>query len=282
MLPQLLTTFLDSATAFALPVTLLASSVSTVVVAAGWRRRRELLRRQGRPLSRRPDRTRPDDVRCRCAGCRFRDDSGDAAIRGPRRTAVRCAGTGSAARPCRAHRSSRLAPDPRRPCVTRHRAVALRSRAAGRRACRWPGADHCVDDGPHPDRALQASRLRPAESSPPCREPRWRSMYGPDRAPLLSCGCPPVRPAVAPASRLQTLDPASTSAWQSGSANAVPPGGNESSADRNLQSELAGFYQPRRRQRGITSCALFVSSCTTGPTISIMRGFLLCAPATAS
>ena len=50
MLPQLLTTFLDSATAFALPATLLASGVSTVVVAAGWRRRHELQRRQGQPL----------------------------------------------------------------------------------------------------------------------------------------------------------------------------------------------------------------------------------------
>ena len=50
MLPQMLTTFLDSATAFALPATLLASTVSTVFVVAGWRRRRELLQRQGRPL----------------------------------------------------------------------------------------------------------------------------------------------------------------------------------------------------------------------------------------
>ena len=51
MLPQMLTAFLDSATAFALPVTLLASTASTVFVVAGWRRRRELLQRQGRPLA---------------------------------------------------------------------------------------------------------------------------------------------------------------------------------------------------------------------------------------
>ncbi len=51
MLLQVLTAFLDSATAFALPATLLASSASTVFVVAGWRRRHELLQRQGRPLA---------------------------------------------------------------------------------------------------------------------------------------------------------------------------------------------------------------------------------------
>jgi signal transduction histidine kinase len=50
MLQQALTAILDRAAAAAFPVTLLALTVSAVIVVAGWRRRRSLLDRQGRPF----------------------------------------------------------------------------------------------------------------------------------------------------------------------------------------------------------------------------------------
>jgi hypothetical protein len=50
MLRQALTTAMDVAAAIALPVALLALTISTIVVAAGWRRRRDLLIRQSRPF----------------------------------------------------------------------------------------------------------------------------------------------------------------------------------------------------------------------------------------
>jgi len=50
MLQRGLTAILDSAAAVALPVTLLALTVSAVIVVAGWRWRRYLLQRQGRPI----------------------------------------------------------------------------------------------------------------------------------------------------------------------------------------------------------------------------------------
>ncbi len=50
MLSEALTVFLRSAAPIALPVMLLALSVSIVAVIAGWRRRGELLDRQNRPM----------------------------------------------------------------------------------------------------------------------------------------------------------------------------------------------------------------------------------------
>ena len=193
MLPQLLTTFLDSATAFALPATLLASSVSTVVVAAGWRRRRELLRRQGRPLVADPIELGQTTF---AAGVLDVGSETTAVMRQFERLAAqRFVALELAVQPdlVGAHRSSRLAPDPRRPCVTRHRAVALRSRAAGRRACRWPGADHCVGR-----RAAPRSRLagEPATAGGTPRRlagshdgDRCTGRTGHHRCPAVACRC---------------------------------------------------------------------------------------------
>ena len=54
MLPQLLTWVLDGAAMIAVPVGVLALTVSTIAVLAGWTRRREILQRQDRPFV--PDR----------------------------------------------------------------------------------------------------------------------------------------------------------------------------------------------------------------------------------
>ena len=211
MLPQVLTTFLDSATAFALPASLLASSVSTVVVAAGWRRRRDLLRRQGRPVNADP---------IELGQTTFAAVVLDV---GSETTAVMRQFEGLAAQRFVAlelavqpdlvvrHRSSRLAADPRRPCVTRHRTVAQRSRASGCRPCRWPGADHGIGR-----RAPPRSRLagEPATAGGMPRRlagrhdgDRCTGRTGYHRCPAVACRCDQRGPGI----EAETLDPAS--AW---------------------------------------------------------------------
>jgi hypothetical protein len=164
MLPQLLTTFLDSATAFALPATLLASGVSTLVVAAGWRRRLELQRRQGRPLVADPIELGQTTF---AAGVLDVGSETIAVMRQfERRAAQRFVALELAVQPDLVVRT-----DPR---ALRQILGDLVSRAIEQSPCGRVllAAAHVggrvqitvSDDGPHPDRALQASRLRPAES----------------------------------------------------------------------------------------------------------------------
>jgi hypothetical protein len=190
MLPQMLTAFLDSATAFALPVTLLASTASTVFVVAGWRRRRELLQRQGRPLAADP---------IELGQTTFASGLLDV---GSETTAVVSRFESLAAERFVA---LELAVQPGLSVHTDARALRqvlgdLVSRAIEQSPCGRVllVAAHVggrvqitvSDDGAPPIAPCRRAGYGRPNASPPCREPRWKSMHGLDRGPPLSCGCP--------------------------------------------------------------------------------------------
>ena len=95
--------------------------------------------------------------------------------------------------------------------VTSQPAIARRSRVAGSGALQWPGSDHCVGRrGPTliaPCRRVGCGRRN---ASPPCREPRWRSMLGQDRAPPVVLRLPAGATSRRSDIEAETLDPAST------------------------------------------------------------------------
>ena len=159
----MLTAFLDSATAFALPVTLLASTASTVFVVAGWRRRRELLQRQGRPLAADPIELGQTTFASGLLDVIPRRQRWSADLRASPRSgslpwnwrcspALRCTPMHA---PC-ARSSATLfhAPSSSRPAVVY---LLVAAHVGGRVQIT------VSDDGAPPDRDLQASRLRPAE-----------------------------------------------------------------------------------------------------------------------
>ena len=209
MLPQLLSTFLDSVTAFVLPATLLASGVSAVVVAAGWRQRNELLRRQGRPLVADPIALGQTTF---AAGVLDVGSETTAVMRQFERLAAqRFVALELAVQPDLA------ATDPR---ALRQILGDVVSRAIEQSPCGRVllAAAHVggrvqitvSDDGPHPDRALRASRLRPAESLAALQgatmEIDVRTEQGTTVVLRLPAGATSRRPGI----EAETLDPAST------------------------------------------------------------------------
>ena len=204
----------------------------------------------GPAACRRPDRTRPDDVRCRCAGCRFRDDSGDAA------NSRASPHSGSLRWNWQCSPASSVRTDPR---ALRQILGDLVSRAIEQSPCGRVllVAAHVggrvqitvSDDGPHPDRALQASRLRPAERLAALQgatmEIDARAGQGTTVVLRLPAGVTSRRPGI----EADALDPAS--AWalaERERERAVPPGGNGSSAASAGRQELADVDVRPERQ----------------------------------
>ncbi len=210
MLPQSLTTFLDSATAFAVPAILLASGVSTVAVAAGWRRRHELQRRQGQPLVAEPIELAQTTF---AAGVLDVGSETTAVMRQFERLA--------------AHRFVALELAVQPDLVVRTDPRALRqilgdlvSRAIEQSPCGRVllAAAHVggrvqitvSDDGPHPDRALQASRLRPAEHLAALQGATMEIDVRPEQGTTVVLRLPAGATSRRSDIEAETLDPAST------------------------------------------------------------------------
>jgi hypothetical protein len=209
----LLSTFLDSATAFVLPATLLASGVSAVIVAAGWRRRNELLRRQGRPLVAEPIELGQTTF---AAGVLDVGSETTAVMRQFEHLAAqRLVALELAVQPdLVVHTDSRALRQILGDVVSR----AIEQSPCGRvllAAAHVGGRVQIAvsDDGPHPDRALQASRLRPAESLAALQGATMDIDVRAGQGTTVVLRLPAAATSRRPGIEAETLDPAST--WAS-------------------------------------------------------------------